>query len=145
MEAALLDPYQDPKPRSHYKQAADMYLSGVSLEDVEIALRDKEYIDPRTKLPEHYHMFLPLFDQKEANELSPHRECDHKIELQPGKVALPARCITCPKTNCAYSANGFMRTSRKALYALALPQPPLLSFSLRNLVGDFVFVSTIEP
>jgi hypothetical protein len=87
MEAALLDSYQDPKPQSHYQQAADMYLSGVSLADVELALRDKEYIDPRTKLPEHYHMFLPLFDQKEANKLPPHRECDHKIELQPGTVA----------------------------------------------------------
>ena len=32
-------------------------------------------------------MFLPLFDQKEANKLPPHRECDHKIELQTGKVA----------------------------------------------------------
>ena len=69
------------------KLAAELHCSGASLEDIQKALEPKTFIDPRTKLPEHYHEFLPVFDQREADKLPPHRDCDHKIELLPGKTA----------------------------------------------------------
>ena len=40
-------------------------------------------MDPRVKLPEHYHENLPLFDMKIADQLPPHRPgIDHKIEFE---------------------------------------------------------------
>ena len=72
---------------SPHHRAAQLYLAGVSLADVEIALHDKPLIDPATKLPSHYHDFLPVFDRKAADQLPPHRDCDHKIELLPGEKA----------------------------------------------------------
>ncbi|OWT42257.1 reverse transcriptase (RNA-dependent DNA polymerase) domain-containing protein [Pochonia chlamydosporia 170] len=81
-----------PNPRDQQTQelqasrklAADMYLSGASLEDIHKALEPKTFINPATKVPEHYHEFLKVFDQTEADKLPPHRHCDHEIELQPG-------------------------------------------------------------
>jgi RNase H-like domain found in reverse transcriptase/Reverse transcriptase (RNA-dependent DNA polymerase)/Retroviral aspartyl protease len=66
--------------------ASNLYLNGASIEDIRKALQPKIIIDPTTKLPKHYHEFLPVFDQQEADKLPPHRECDHKIELLPGKL-----------------------------------------------------------
>ncbi|KJZ69153.1 hypothetical protein HIM_11454 [Hirsutella minnesotensis 3608] len=66
------------------RMAADMYLSGASLEDIRKALEPKVMVDPVTKVPHHYHKFLKAFDQSEAEKLPPHRDCDHEIELQPG-------------------------------------------------------------
>ena len=74
-------------PDETRRTAAELYCSGASLEDIQKAFEPKTLIDPRTKLPLHYHDFLPVFDQKEADKLPPHRDCDHKIELQPGKTA----------------------------------------------------------
>ena len=69
--------------------AANMYLNGASLEDIRIALErlknSKPSIDPKTKLPVHLHKWLNVFSHASANELSPHRDWDHKIDLQPGK------------------------------------------------------------
>ena len=40
-------------------------------------------MDPRVKLPKHYHENLPLFDMKAADQLPPHQPgIDHKIELE---------------------------------------------------------------
>lgn len=64
--------------------ASEMLIAGVSLDDIRIALEDKKYIDPATKLPRHYHHHLPAFDRENADLLPPHRDCDHKIELKPG-------------------------------------------------------------
>jgi RNase H-like domain found in reverse transcriptase/Reverse transcriptase (RNA-dependent DNA polymerase)/Integrase zinc binding domain/Chromo (CHRromatin Organisation MOdifier) domain/Integrase core domain len=75
---------QAKKLRASRQTAADMYLSGASLEDIRKALEPKTLIDPATKVPGHYHEFLKVFDQSEADKLPPHRDCDHKIELQPG-------------------------------------------------------------
>jgi hypothetical protein len=66
------------------QMAANMYLSGASLEDIRRALEPKTLIDPATKVPRHYHEFLKVFDQSEADKLPPHRDCDHEIELLPG-------------------------------------------------------------
>ncbi|KAM4064005.1 retrotransposon nucleocapsid protein [Hirsutella rhossiliensis] len=75
---------QTQELRASRKTAADMYLSGASLEDIHKALEPKTLIDPATKVPQHYHEFLKAFDQSEADKLPPHRDCDHEIELQPG-------------------------------------------------------------
>jgi hypothetical protein len=66
--------------------AADMYLSGASIEDIKKALEPKVLIDPATKVPLHYHGNLQVFDQSQADKLPPHRDWDHEIELQPGTV-----------------------------------------------------------
>ena len=65
--------------------SASLYLAGASLEDIRLALETKPVVDPRLKLPEHYHHHLPVFDAAEADKLPPHREgVDHTIELQAG-------------------------------------------------------------
>jgi hypothetical protein len=88
---------------------------------------------------------LPLFDQKEANKLPPHRECDHKIELQPSKVA--------PSGPLYNMSQDELRVLRKWLYenlekgfirASTSPAASPVLFAKKP-VGDFVFVSTIEP
>jgi transposase InsO family protein len=60
-------------------------IFAASLKDIEKALQVKQYTDPRTKLPLHYHEFLHVFDRDKADQLPPHREgADHKIELLTG-------------------------------------------------------------
>jgi RNase H-like domain found in reverse transcriptase/Reverse transcriptase (RNA-dependent DNA polymerase)/Integrase zinc binding domain len=85
-ESTLLD---TDSYANRYTTASNLYLNGASIEDIRKALQPKIIIDPTTKLPKHYHEFLLVFDQQEADKLPPHRECDHKIELLPGKL-LPA-------------------------------------------------------
>ena len=58
-------------------------IFAASLKDIEKSLAVKKRTDPRSKLPEHYHEYLPLFDMKEADRLPPCRPgIDHKIELE---------------------------------------------------------------
>lgn len=64
----------------------DTYIASSSLDNIQIALQTKDRPDPKIKLPTYYHHHLPVFDHKNADLLPPHRECDHKIELQPGKT-----------------------------------------------------------
>jgi len=45
--------------------------------------------ETKAKLPANYHDFLNVFDRSKADELSPHRECDHKIELNEGQSSPP--------------------------------------------------------
>jgi hypothetical protein len=54
-----------------------------SLRDIDKALSLKKEVDPRTKLPQHYHDFLLLFSKKESDKLPPPRGkgVDHSIEL----------------------------------------------------------------
>jgi hypothetical protein len=98
-----LDPHHDTAPRTpsdsdltekpfeedlvdqthRQKVAADMYLAGFSLEDIQVAFQTKERPDPALKLPPQYHEFLSVFSHKEADMLPPHRPCDHTIELKP--------------------------------------------------------------
>jgi hypothetical protein len=59
--------------------AAEIYLSGASLEDIRKALEPKALIDPTTRVPHHYHEFLKVFDQSEADKLPPHRDCERRI------------------------------------------------------------------
>jgi transposase InsO family protein len=54
-----------------------------SLADIEKALKAKSVTDPRAKLPECLHEFLPTFDRQRADQLPPFRPgVDHKIELE---------------------------------------------------------------
>ena len=46
---------------------APMQVFAVSLKDIEKALAPKKHTDLRLKLPQHYHEFLPLFDQNAAD------------------------------------------------------------------------------
>lgn len=71
-------------------EVRQLYAQGASLEDVEKALwkMDNKRIptDPSTVLPRHFHPALYAFDAKKGNELPPHRDCDHKIEIKEGKT-----------------------------------------------------------
>ena len=40
--------------------------------------------DVKKKLPKEYHDFLDVFDRSKADELPPHRECDHKLKFIDG-------------------------------------------------------------
>jgi hypothetical protein len=54
----------------------------VSIVNIDKALHIKEITDPRIKLPEHYHQYLDVFDQRMADQLLPHWPgANHKIEL----------------------------------------------------------------
>jgi hypothetical protein len=64
------------------KKGGRIQIFAASLRDIEHALRPETYTDPKTKLPQHYHDYLDVFDRKAADTLPPHREgVDHKIEL----------------------------------------------------------------
>lgn len=67
-----------------YEDDIDICLSGASLADVEKALAPKVHIDPATMLPREFLRHVKAFDSRAAEELPPHRDCDHKIELKPG-------------------------------------------------------------
>src|ERR1700712_2552103 len=68
------------------KGRKEVEVFSASMADIEKALskREKKATDPRTKLPEHYHEFLDVFDYKEAEKLPPlrGRGVDHAIELE---------------------------------------------------------------
>src|ERR1700741_511284 len=88
---------------------------------------------------------LPLFDQKEANQLPPRRECDHKIELQPSKVAPSG-----PLYNMSQDELGVLRkwlydNARKGFIRESSSPAASPVLFAKKPVGDFVFVSTIEP
>ena len=69
---------------SHRQQKKGAKVFTASLADIEKALRVRQPTDPKTKLPEHYHAFLDVFDRKIADTLPQHRgpEIDHKIVLE---------------------------------------------------------------
>jgi len=68
--------------REKQKQDDKIKIFAVSLKDIEKALKVKQHIDPREKLPSHYHKYLDVFDRKKAEELPPYRPgVDHKIDL----------------------------------------------------------------
>lgn len=66
------------------KKTPGTQVFAASMADVEKALQTKQPTDPRTRLPQHYHEFLPVFDCKEADKLPSHRgnETDHRIQLE---------------------------------------------------------------
>lgn len=80
----------EPPPPSPRQVAAQMHLSGASLEDIRIALdklkRKKPLTDPNEKLPSQYMEGAQYFNKRQADILPPHRDCDHKIELKPGTI-----------------------------------------------------------
>ena len=80
VNAAAIAAWIRQQRKGHHVQ-----ISAVSLKDIEKALQSKEYTNPQTKLPLHYHKFLHVFDRSKADQLPPHREgADHQIELLTG-------------------------------------------------------------
>jgi hypothetical protein len=65
------------------EKGANVEIFAASMQDIEKALRPKVYSDPRSKLPEHYHEYLDVFDRDRADQLPPSRgpQIDHRIEL----------------------------------------------------------------
>jgi hypothetical protein len=49
----------------------NIQIFSASLADIEKALTLKKRIDPRTKLPKHYHKLLDVFDHPESDKLPP--------------------------------------------------------------------------
>jgi hypothetical protein len=72
-------------PLLRMARRADHEIFSVTLEEIEKALEDKTYTDPKTKLPSFYHHRLPVFSRKEANKLPEHRPYDHQIRTEGGK------------------------------------------------------------
>lgn len=95
LDCMILEP--EPEIFNPRAVAAEMYLAGASLEDVQKALEDKTPIDPATKLPQHYHRWIRAFSVEDSNVLPKHRDCDHKIELIPGKT--PKACRAYPMSH----------------------------------------------
>jgi hypothetical protein len=62
-------------------QALEIFTA--SMTDIEKILKSKTRTDPQTKLPSHYHKFLEIFDQAEAEKLPPlcRPDMDHQIKL----------------------------------------------------------------
>ena len=79
-----ISPSETPEYTNLSPLVHDTCIASSSLDDIQIALQTKDRPDPKNKLPTYYHHHLPVFDHKNADLLPPHRECDHKIELQPG-------------------------------------------------------------
>ena len=65
------------------KRQKNIQIFSASLTDIDKALSVKKLTDPRTKLPNHFHEFLDVFDRTEADKLPPLRGkgIDHSIEL----------------------------------------------------------------
>ena len=56
-----------------------------TIADIEKALGEKEYPDPKTLIPEEYYDFLNVFSRAELDKLPPHRPYNYKIDLIPSK------------------------------------------------------------
>ena len=65
----------------------ELNFQGISVEDIEEALREKPRVDPATILPKVYHEYLRVFSKDEADRLPPHRPSDHRIILKSGSEA----------------------------------------------------------
>lgn len=61
-------------------------LSQVTTEDIRKALAPTTHEDPKLKVPQYLHPLIRAWDHRETEKLPPHRACDHKIELFPGKL-----------------------------------------------------------
>lgn len=66
-----------------HKKKHDVRIFAASLRDIDKALEVKRYSNPKVKLPQQYHTWLEVFEQKKADTLPPHRgpHVDHKIDL----------------------------------------------------------------
>jgi len=85
--AATMGAYLRRKRR--IKEAKEIEVFTVSLQDIQKALAPKPRVDANEKLPSQYRDFLKIFCPDKADKLPPHRGegIDHKIELvqQDGK------------------------------------------------------------
>ena len=73
-------------PFATLSKAPGIELFAATMRDIEKALQPKTRTDPAAALPPEYHDYLDVFSQAEADKLPPHRDADHKIDLEPGKV-----------------------------------------------------------
>jgi hypothetical protein len=63
------------------KQKQNQVFSA-SMVNIDKALCVKEHTNPCTKLPEHYHQYLDVFNQKAADQLPPYQlGANHRIKL----------------------------------------------------------------
>ena len=61
-------------------------IFSASMVNIDKALHIKKVTNPRMRLPEHYHQYLNVFNQKAADQLPPHWPgANHKIELNVDK------------------------------------------------------------
>jgi hypothetical protein len=64
-------------------QPERLRIGKVTLADIEKALRTKDPVDPKTRLPKQYWPWLDVFSQQLADQLPPHRVgIDHRIPLR---------------------------------------------------------------
>lgn len=56
----------------------------ITAHDIDKYLKEKPYVDPKTILPPEYHDLVEVFNKARADVLPPHRENDHRIDLEPG-------------------------------------------------------------
>ncbi|OQD77422.1 hypothetical protein PENANT_c103G01711 [Penicillium antarcticum] len=64
-------------------QPERLRIGKVTLADIEKALRTKDPVDPKTRLPKQYWPWLDVFSQQLADQLPPHRAgIDHRVPLQ---------------------------------------------------------------
>jgi hypothetical protein len=117
-------------------KGANVEIFAASLQDIEKALRHKAYTDPRSKLPQHYHHYLEVFDRNRADQLPPLRgpQVDHRIELvdhdeKGNKVEPPwgplfnmswEELLVLRKTLTEYLDKGFIRVSNSPAAAPVL-------------------------
>jgi hypothetical protein len=68
------------------RKGSGVQVFAASMADIKKALQVKVYMDPRKKLPAHYHDPLSTFDRQEAETLPPLRGLgiDYAIELKKG-------------------------------------------------------------
>ena len=103
-----------------------MKVFTASLKDIEKALVVKKWMDPRVKLPEHYHEHLLLFDMKIVDWLPPYWSgINYKIEFEKDengheKMAPWGPFITCYGKNYYYSERPLWNTWIRILSELVV-------------------------
>lgn len=92
-------------PFAALSKAPGVELFAATMRDVEKALQPKVRTDPATVLPPEYHDYLDMFSQTETDKLPPHRDADHKIELEPNNCRPTSHFTVCLKMNSKSSRN----------------------------------------
>jgi hypothetical protein len=110
-------------------RAGGLQIYAASLEDIQKALQEKTYPDPRKEAPSWLAPILHVFDRQAAKTLPPYRPgLDHSIELRKGETvpAMPLysmsrdELLVLRKTLTELLEQGFIRPSRSAAGAPVL-------------------------
>ena len=76
-------PINKPCPygsKTKYKKCCGSYSKTVQISETAAPTED----EIKAKLPAEYHDYLDVFDRAKADQLPPHRPCDHKLEFMDG-------------------------------------------------------------